>query len=97
MKRTLSYLTALFLTVSVLIFAFIYTDAQTKTVQKPAQDPVVNFRLSLPQASQIIYAIRYTTILDAKSANELADLLVNQSNDTTLNKRPGTAEKPKHK
>lgn len=66
---------------------------------KPKQaDPVINFRLSLPQASSVIYALRYTTILDAKTANELADLLVAQSNDSTLNKRITPAEqKPKSK
>lgn len=58
---------------------------QTKPLQKPV-DPVVNFRLTLPQASSVIYAIRYSSLLDAKSANELADLLVNQANDTVLNK-----------
>lgn len=61
-------------------------------LQKPP-DPVVNFKLTLPQASSVIYAIRYSTFLDAKTANELADLLVNQANDTTLN-RPLRLQSP---
>ena len=81
-----------------LVLVVIFGGAQTKSPQKPKEDPVINFRLSLPQASTLIYAIRYTTILDAKSANELADLLVAQSNDTTLNKRIAPpVQKPKNK
>lgn len=91
MKHILQYSTAI-----LLIFGVVFIQAQNKTPQKPP-DPVINFRLSLPQASQAIYAIRYSTILDAKSANELADLLVNQSNDTTLNKQLIPAQKPKNK
>jgi hypothetical protein len=92
MKHILQYSTAL-----LLIFAVTFAGAQTKQPKKQ-EDPVINFRLSLPQASTLIYAIRYTTILDAKSANELADLLVAQSNDTTLNKRIAPpVEKPKSK
>jgi hypothetical protein len=92
MKHILQYSTAL-----LLIFAVTFAGAQTKQSQKQ-EDPVIHFRVSLPQASTIIYSIRYTTILDAKSANELADFLVAQSNDTTLNKRIAPpVQKPKDK
>jgi len=84
--------------ISCLVLVTIFGGAQTKPPQRPA-DPVLNFRLSLPQASQLIYAIRYSSILDAKSANELADLLVNQSQDTVLNKSLmlQQPQKPKNK
>lgn len=53
----------------------------------PQQDLIVNFRIPLSKTQQIIYAIRYSSVLDAKTANEIADLLVNQGNDTILNKQ----------
>lgn len=83
------------ISLTLLIFAGVFL-VQAQSKEKPrVVDPVVNFKLTLPQASTIIYAIRYTTILDGKSANELADLLVKQANDTTLNKPLVSATKQK--
>lgn len=85
MKRTIPWLIVAIL----LVFGSI---AQQQ--QKPP-DPVLTFKLTLPQISSIIYSIRNSTILDAKTANELADLLVAQANDTTLNKPLTQAPKQK--
>lgn len=49
-------------------------------------EPVINFRIPLSKASSMIYTIRYSTVMSAKDANELADMLVQQANDTVLNK-----------
>jgi hypothetical protein len=94
-------LTKLIIT-NLLAFVTVLGIAQTLH-QNPPQDPIINFRVPLSKTSQIIYAIRYSQMLDAKTANELADLLVSQANDTTLNRLmiPPTTKpeegKPKHK
>jgi hypothetical protein len=60
---------------------------------KQPQEPEINFKVPKSQVGSLLYAIRYTQVLDAKTANELADLLVKQANDTTLNK-PTVQQKP---
>lgn len=63
--------------------------------QKPSQDPVIILHLTLPQTTNVVYTLRNSTILDAKTANELADLIVTQASDTMINKLP--TQTPRHK
>jgi hypothetical protein len=44
------------------------------------KDPVITLQLTLPQASAIIYSIRYSAVMNASEANQFADLLVKQVN-----------------
>jgi hypothetical protein len=56
-------------------------------VQQQGTQPMVNIRIPIPNFNTLVYLVRYTPILDGKTANELADFLVNQANDTTLNRQ----------
>lgn len=79
----------------IVVFTLIVFGSIAQVSTKPKQaDPVLIFKLSLPQATNIIYALRNSTFLDAKTGNELADILVYQANDTTMNRLPKTT--PKH-
>ena len=74
-------------TIRIVILSFltlvaVFGGAQTTS---PAE-PVITFKVPVSRVNQVIYAIRYTQIMDAKTANELADFLVAQANDTTLNR-----------
>ena len=88
MKKIVLLTLTILVTYSIIIGSFVFGQV------KKSADPVIHFRVSLPQASQLIYAIRYSNVLTGKEANELADFLVNQANDTTLNK---PIQQPKHK
>jgi hypothetical protein len=58
------------------------------SIVPPQSTPqIVNLRIPLPNFSTMVYLIRYTQMLDAKTANEIADFLVNQANDSTLNRQ----------
>jgi hypothetical protein len=61
------------------------------------QERIITFQIPLSKVTPIIYAIRYTQVMDAKTANELADLLVSQANDTTINKVELPKTQPKAK
>lgn len=78
MKRLHSY--SWLMVTSVLVFGSIMAQVQ------PKKDPIITFQLTLPQTSSVIYALRNSTLLDAKTANELADVLVVQANDTSFQK-----------
>lgn len=62
------------------------TDQGNTTPLEPATEPAIILRLPLSKLNLIIYSVRYTQVMTAKDANELADLLINQANDTTLNR-----------
>lgn len=86
MKKSIPYI--------VVALLVVFGSIAQKPTQVRRQDPVINLRLTLPQLSSVIYSIRNSTLLDAKSANELADILVSQANDTTLNKAFIQAQQP---
>ena len=81
MKRYTPWIVIVTLTILCTVFG-VYAQSR----QKPQQDPVLTFKLTLPQTTNIIYSLRNSTFLDAKTGNELADILVSQANDTTMNK-----------
>jgi hypothetical protein len=84
--------------ITVLSLSFVFAlslQAQTKnkekkeipqpTTQAQPLQPMVNLRIPVPNFNTLVYLIRYTQMVDAKTANEMADFLVNQANDSTLN------------
>lgn len=76
----------LIIPLSLVAVGLVVAQVTKNTVLPQTSDPVINFHIPLSKTSQVIYAIRYSQVLDAKTANELADFLVAQANDTTLNK-----------
>lgn len=98
-KKTIPYSTRNWITACAITLLVFGSIAQSPKQKQKQTDPVLTFKLSLPQATNIIYSLRNSTFLDAKTANELADILVYQANDTTMNKLPQQPQRPtpKHK
>lgn len=99
MKTVMISLTALLLC-STLLFSQDTTHKKAVFVRPPKTDsvapvkPYLNFKLTPLQASQVVIALRNSTVLDAKTANSLADLFVLQANDKAL-QEDTTTIKPK--
>lgn len=97
MKRFTPWIVILSCSIICIVIGVLHAKAQQR--QQNQTDPTLIFKLTLPQATSIIYSLRNSTFLDAKTANELADIMVYQANDTTMNKLPQQPQRPtpKHK